>query len=245
MPDKKAKEKSPIKSLVEYPPIEFITTGVDSLDKVCGGFPRSRITEVYGKKSVGKTTLVMFMLAKISKDHKVLIIDAENALNTERLVALGADMKNIDFSTTSVLEEIGQIILDNVNKYDAIILDSVAGTITVTEAGSNIGDHNVGVKGKVMNSIFSRRLPELLAKTNCALILINQLRDSFNLYGDKTYTPGGKAIEYAASLRIELNTLAADRIIEEGRQVGHFVTAKVTKSKISAPYQTARFKIMY
>jgi recombination protein RecA len=234
-----------IKSMDSYPETKFITTGVPALDKICGGFPRSRITEIYGKKSVGKTTLVMLMLAAISKDHKVLFIDAENALNVSRLAELGAELKNIDFSTEYVLDDVGELILANMAKYDCIILDSIAGTIGRTEQTSDVGEYNVGTKGRVMNSLFSRRVPGPLAKTNCALILINQLRDSFNLYGEKTYTPGGKAIEYAASLRIELNTLAADRIIENGQQVGHNVTAKITKSKISAPYQTARFKILY
>lgn len=245
----KAKSDEPakvvIKSMDKYPPVSFITSGVKAIDEVCGGIPLGRITEIYGKKSVGKTTLVMMMLSAISKDHKVLFIDSENALNVARLIELGADVSHIDFSTTSVLEEIGELILANVNQYQVIILDSVAGTITNTEASSAVGDHNVGVKGKVMNSIFSRRLPETLAKTKTALVLINQLRDSFSMYGDKTYTPGGRAIEYAASLRLELNTLATDRISEGGRQVGHFVTVKVTKSKVSAPYKTARFKIVY
>lgn len=242
-----AKKDEPlIKSMASYPAVEFITTGVANLDKITnGGFPRGRITEVYGKKSVGKTTLVMMMLAAISKDHKVLFIDAENAINPARMAELGADLKNIQYSTEYVLDEVGELILANVAKYDAIILDSVAGTIGRTEETSTVGDHNVGTKGKVMNSLFSRRIPGPLAKTKCALILINQLRDSFSMYGDKTYTPGGKAIEYSASLRIELNTLAADRITEGSKQIGHHVTAKIVKSKVSAPYQTARFKITY
>lgn len=247
MPKKAVPKKieSLIKSMDEYPPTEFVTTGVKTIDEICGGFPRSRITEIYGKKSVGKTTLTMLMLSAISKDHKVLFIDAENALNVARLEKLGANLENIDFSTESVLEDVGELIIENMAMYDAIVLDSVAGTIARTELVSTVGDHNVGIKGKVMNSIFSRRVPGPLAKTNCALILINQLRDSFSMYGDRTYTPGGKAIEYAASLRVELNTLAADRIVEDGKQIGHWVTAKITKSKISAPYQTARFKILY
>lgn len=242
---KMAKVESLIKSMEKYPPVEFITSGVEGLDEICGGFPRGRITEVYGKKSVGKTTLVMMMLAAISKDHKVLFIDAENALNVSRLADLGATLKNIDFSTEYVLDDIGELILANMAKYDAIILDSIAGTIGRQEEVSTVGEHNVGTKGKVMNSLFSRRVPGPLAKTKCALILINQLRDSFNMYAEKTYTPGGRAIEYAASLRVELNTLAADRIIENGTQVGHHVTAKITKSKVSAPYKTTRFTINY
>lgn len=242
----KKQEVGGIQPMTAYPAIEFVTTGVPSLDQITnGGYPKGRVTEIYGKKSVGKTTIVMMMLAAISKDHKTLLVDSENALNVSRLIELGGEVSNIDFSTLSVLEDIGQLILDNLNKYDVIILDSVAGTITNTEMSSAVGDHNVGVKGKVMNSIFSRRLPELLAKSGCALILINQLRDSFSMYGDKTYTPGGKAIEYAASLRIELNTLATDRIIKDGVRVGHHVTATITKSKIGRPHQQARFTILY
>lgn len=242
-----AKKDEPqlIQSMDKYPEITFIPSGVPEIDKLTGGFPRGRITELYGKKSVGKTTLSMYMLKAISQDYKILFIDAENALNIERLKSIGGDLSNIDFSTTSVLEEIGQLMLDNLNNYDAIILDSIAGTITRTEAASEVGDHNVGNKGKVMNSIFSRRLPELAAKSNCALVLINQLRDSFSMYGEPTYTPGGKAVEYAASLRIYLNTVKADLITKDGKTVGHWVQCQITKSKISPPYMKCRFKIMY
>ena len=234
-----------IQNIADYPPVTFITSGVKEIDELTGGYPRGRITEIYGKKSVGKTTLMMYMLAAISQDNKILYIDAENALNVGRLEELQANMKNIDFSTSSVLEDIGQIILDNLTKYDVIILDSVAGTITRTEAQSDIGDHVVGVKGKVMNSIFSRRLPEVVAKSGCTLLLINQLRDSFSMYGEPTYTPGGKAIEYAASLRLQLNTVKADLIVKDKETIGHKVNVKVTKSKVSKPHLETKFKLLY
>lgn len=241
----KTESAASIQSIESYPPVTFITSGVAEIDELTGGYPRGRITELYGKKSVGKTTLMTYMLAAISKDNKILFIDAENALNVERIIALGANTKNIDFSTSSVLEDIGQLILDNLNKYDVIILDSVAGTITRTEAQSDIGDHVVGVKGKVMNSIFSRRLPEVVAKSGCTLLLINQLRDSFSMYGEPTYTPGGKAIEYAASLRLQLNTVKADLIVKDKETIGHKVTVTVTKSKVSRPHLTTQFRLIY
>jgi len=234
-----------VESMDNYPPLEFITTGVPEIDKMVHGYAKGRVTEIYGKKSVGKSTLMMYMLAAISKDHKVLYIDAENALNIERLRQLGADPTKVDFSTCSILEDIGQLILDSLNKYEVIILDSVAGTITRTEAQSEIGDHVVGVKGKVMNSIFSRRLPEVVAKSGCALILINQLRDSFSMYGEPTYTPGGKAIEYAASLRLQLNTVKADLVIKDGVKIGHKVTVTTTKTKQSMPYAETKFLLKY
>lgn len=241
----KAAEEPTINKMENYPEVKFITSGVAEIDEMTGGYPRGRITEIYGKKSVGKTTLMMKMLAAISQDNKVVFMDAENALNKTRLVELGANISNIDFTTTSILEEIGQLILDNLNKYEVIILDSVAGTITKTEAQSEIGDHVVGVKGKVMNSIFTRRLPEVVAKSGCTLLLINQLRDSFSMYGENTYTPGGKAIEYAASLRLQLNTVKKDLIIKEGVKVGHKVTVTVSKTKISKPHTETQFILMY
>jgi recombination protein RecA len=245
MAKEKTKESATIQSMADYPPVTFVTSGVAEIDKLTGGYPRGRITELYGKKSVGKTTLMLYMLAAISKDEKILFIDSENALNVTQLEKLNANMDNIDFSTSSILEDIGQIILDNLSKYDVIILDSVAGTITRTEAQSDIGDHVVGVKGKVMNSIFSRRLPEVVAKSGCTLLLINQLRDSFSMYGEPTYTPGGKAIEYAASLRLQLNTVKADLIIKDKEIVGHKVEVKVTKSKVSRPHVTTKFQLKY
>jgi protein RecA len=244
MPNKKT-ENNLIQSMEEYPPVTYITSGVKEIDALYGGYPRGRITEIYGKKSVGKTTLMTYMLAAISKDNKILYIDAENSLNIERIRALGANTGNIDFSTSSVLEDIGQLILDNLSKYDVIILDSVAGTITKTEAQSEIGDHVVGVKAKVMNSIFNRRLPEIVAKSGCTLLLINQLRDSFSMYGEPTYTPGGKSIEFAASLRIQLNTVKADLIIKDREIIGHKVQVKVTKSKIGKPHLSTTFKLLY
>lgn len=244
-----AKEKETsgarIESMADYPPVTFIQSGVKEIDAMTGGYPIGRITEIYGKKSVGKSTLMAYMLAAISQDNKTLYIDSENAVNVERLIELGANLENIDFSTTSVLEDVGQLILDNLTKYKVIILDSVAGTITRTEAQSDIGDHVVGVKGKVMNSIFSRRLPEVVAKSGCTLLLINQLRDSFSMYGEPTYTPGGKAIEYAASLRLQLNTVKADLITKDKEVVGHKVEVKVTKSKVSKPHLTTKFQLLY
>lgn len=241
---KKVEDGAVVESMADYPPPTFVTTGVASIDKITGGFPRGRLTEIYGKKSVGKTTLVLLMLSSLSKDHKVLFIDSENALNVSRLVDLGGNVTNIDFSTENILEDIGELILEKIGKYEAIILDSVASAVSRVEMASAIGDHNVGVKGKVMNSIFSRRLPGPLAKTTTALVVINQLRDSFSMY-EPPYTPGGRAIEYASSLRLELTTNAVDKILDGKQQVGHKVNVKVTKSKVSAPYLTAKFTITY
>jgi recombination protein RecA len=234
-----------IQKMTDYPDVTFVTSGIKEIDEMVGGYPRGRITEIYGKKSVGKSTLMLYMLVALSQDYRILYIDAENALNTVRLKELGIDPSKVDFSTSSVLEEIGELILANVAKYDVIILDSIAGATTLTEMQSEVGNHLVGVKGKVMNSIFSRRLPELLAKSGCALILINQERQSFSMYGDPTYTPGGKAIEYAASLRLHLNTVKADLIIKDKETIGHKVSVKVTKSKISKPNLETTFKLIY
>ena len=245
MAKEKTKDGATIQSMVDYPPVTFITSGVKEIDAMTHGYARGRITEIYGKKGAGKTTLMLYMLAAISQKHKVLYIDAENSLNIDRLKELGADPTKVDFSTSSVLEDIGTLILDNLSKYDVIILDSVAGTITRTEAQSDIGDHNVGVKGKVMNSIFNRRLPEVVAKTKCCVILINQLRDSFSMYGDKEYTPGGKAIEFAATLRLKLNTIKTDLIYKDKELVGQRVTVTTTKTKQSKPMAETRFTLTY
>jgi recombination protein RecA len=234
-----------VESMADYPPLEFITTGVPEIDAMVHGYAKGRVTEIFGKTGVGKSTLMMYMLAAISQDHKVLYIDAENALNIEWLKGIGADPTKVDFSTCSVLEDVGQLILDSLNTYQVIILDSVAQTITRTEAQSDIGDHVVGVKGKVMNSIFSRRLPEIVAKSNCALILINQLRDSFSMYGGPTYTPGGKAIGYAASLRLQLNTVKSDLVVKDKVKVGHNVTVTTIKTKQSKPHAETRFFLKY
>lgn len=224
-------------------PIEYISSGIKELDEVIK-FPRKRITEIYGLQAVGKTSLVLMMVANLSHDNKVLFIDVENTYNPLRAAELGVENKNLTVANPTLLEDVSDLTIDSCAKFDVIIVDSVAAMVPRAESEGEAGDAVMGLKARLMGQ-FMRRVNSPLSKSDCALVFINQLRENLALYTAKYSTPGGHALEYAASVRIELKTISKDKIIKEGRQVGHWVDALVTKSKVSAPYQKARFKLLY
>lgn len=228
--------------LSEVKPIEYVTTGIPELDAVTK-FPRGRVTEIYGAKGVGKTTLMTMCLAAQSKEAKILYIDTENALNPERVGALGGDLSQIDVSREYLFENVAEMTLEALDKYDLIVVDSVAMMISRTESENDFASHNIGVSAKMAHK-WMRKLVGPLGKSNCALVLVNQVRKGMDLYTPE-YTPGGTAIEYAASLRIKLSSNKADRIVKDGKMTGHKVKFELTKSKVCAPYQTGVFKIQY
>lgn len=244
MPDKKTDKLEPLKliKLSELRPIEFVSWGVPELDAVVK-IPRGRVTELYASKGTGKTTLMTICLAAQSKEAKILYIDSENALNPERVAALGGDLSRIDVSQEYLFENVAELVLERLTQYDLIVVDSVAMMISRTESENDFASHNIGVSAKMAHK-WMRKLIGPLGKSNCALVLVNQVRKGMDMYTVE-YTPGGTAIEYAASLRIKLTSNKADRIIKEGKTTGHKVKFELTKSKISAPYQTGSFKITY
>lgn len=228
----------------ELPEIKFVTTGFPELDQVVQ-FPRGRVTEVYGLQAVGKTTLTWMAIAGMTqKKLKTLFIDVENSFNKDRAAELGVQLDKLTISDEAVVEEIVDIIRDNLDKFDAIIVDSVAAMIPRAEYEGKSGDAVMGLKARLMGQMF-RMITHDLAKSKTALIFINQLRENMDMFSAKYSTPGGMALKYAASLRLELKTTSKDRIVKEGKQVGHWVTVEVTKSKVGKPKQSARFKVEY
>jgi recombination protein RecA len=225
-------------------PIEFVSSGISELDALTQ-LPKGRITEFYGMQGVGKTTLVTKTISEMSKTSKVLYIDAENALNPGRLTELGANNKNITIATTYVLEDVADLTIDSIGKYDIIVVDSVASLIPRAEDDGETGDMFMGLKARLMGQ-FMRKLVGRLGKSSTAVVFINQLRETMELYGPKKSTPGGHALPFAASLRIELSTTKADRIKDkDGGFKGHWVNLEITKSKVCRPYQKTRFRIDY
>jgi recombination protein RecA len=228
-----------IKTLADYGEIEFVTSGIKEIDEVTK-FPRGRITEIYGLQGVGKSELVQTCLTNMSHEGKVLYIDAENALNPARLVAKGGEAKNIVISDMCILEDVAKYTTESVGKYDVIVIDSVATLIPKSEAEGETGDQFVGLKARLMGQ-WMRKLIGPLGKSRCAVVFINQIRESMSMYVPK-FTPGGKALPYASSLRLELSSNKADRL-NDG--TGHWVNVEVTKSRVCAPYQKAKFKLKY
>lgn len=240
---KKTENKPIIKKLSEIGPVSFVSSGIEEIDELTGGFPRARITELYGKTAVGKTFIMTKCLVAMSESSKVLYIDAENALNIERVKELGGDSKKIEVSSEYMLEEVADLVLDSIEKYDIIIVDSVAGLIPRTEHDGDIGSANIGIKAKLIHQ-WMRKMVGKLGKSKCAVVLVNQLRESPDMYTPK-FTTGGLGIPYSASLRIELSNNKTDRIQKNGEFIGHNVHVEITKSKVSRPHLKTKFKLLY
>lgn len=235
----------------------FITTGLPELDEILtptggkgpGGFPLGRVSEVYGMEGVGKTSLTLQAIAGIQKAGlKVLFIDAENALNIERAKQFGVDLENLSVTSESAVETVADLVKEYVSKFDVIVIDSIAALVPLAEFEGDAGEAHMGLKARQMGQ-FMRKIVKPLADSKCALIFINQERMSLDPYGARKYTPGGKAVPFATSLRIELKSLKRDKIEGTTKGVksrtGQWVTATVIKSKVSKPYVEARFKLLY
>ena len=238
---KKTVEKAgyTIKPLSEFGELEFVTSGIKEIDDITT-FPRGRITEIIGMQGVGKSDLVQTCLTNMSHTAKVLYIDAENALNPTRLIEKGGNAKNIVISDMCILEDVAKYTVDSVNDYDVIVIDSVATLIPKSEAEGETGDQFVGLKARLMGQ-WMRKLIGPLGKSKCAIVFINQIRESMSMYVPK-FTPGGKALPYAASLRLELTSNKADRLSDGS---GHWVNVDFIKSRVCPPHQKTKFKLKY
>ena len=233
-----------IGKLSDKPDEEFISTGYVELDSLIGGFARRRITEVWGKEGVGKSHLMAKCLAEVSKDHKVLYVDAEFALNKSRIEALGANPKNIDYVALAQLEKVAELLVREVNNYDLIILDSLAVLTPLTVETQEVGENAIGLFSRLIKHWVVKFRPRL-AESHTAFVCVNQVRKGFGMF-ETDAPPGGKAWSHACDVRIQLSTKSADKIKgEDGKWVGHAVTAKVMKSRLTQPLGEVKFKVMY
>jgi recombination protein RecA len=233
----------------DMPELTFVPTGLGELDKLTGGFPRKRISELYGLQGVGKTALSQMSIAAATKaGMKTLFIDCENAFNPIRAAELGVDTKKLAIVTNSMLEEVSDIIMGELKNFDLIIVDSVAAMVPRAEIEGEAGDAVVGLKARLMGQLI-RKANNELSKTKCALVFINQLRESMEMFAPKYSTTGGNALRFFSSLRIELITTAKDRIEKTTQgikvRVGHKVTARIIKSRMCKPYESVQFDVIY
>jgi RecA/RadA recombinase len=234
-------------------PTQFIPTGIDALDALTadadelkvGGFPRKHITEIFGPKGTGKTSL-MNLIADNTDGLRVLYVDVEGGLIAPKEHIIVSNASTVDDVETMVFEALRE------EYYDLIIVDSVAALSSAKE----VEDAKSGFMTKAKDMArFIRRINAIIRpigddgypkKTpGTAVVFINQLRDTGNSFGVMEFTPGGRSIEYAASLRLELRSAKADKIVKDGANVGQNVRVKVEKSRFGAPGLTTKFKIMY